>query len=584
MICGCSVLIDNEIKYAASEERFTRKKGDEGYAYNAINDALNFCNLKPNDIDHVIIAGNQYNLSTVLLRIYSSFSVKDQLESMEKYWHSVLTEGKTLNILDVFKEKLDLDRFPFNQSFAKELDLTKLEYPPTQENYKTVSDFWKKSIATHLDIDISKITHMEHESCHASYALYGSPFRENTIIFTADSWGDDLAATISVYDKSSQKIRRVKAYSDKDFVLAKFYRFCTLYLRLLPNSHEYKLMGLAPYYNGPMVKEVEKVFSDVQILDGLEFKCKKIPNYFEFIEENLKHFRFDHIAAGVQSFIEKMLVRWIKTAIIEFGGENVVFSGGISNNVKANMQIHKIPEVKNFFVCGSGGDESLSMGACYAYAESLELRPKPLRSLYLGSKPDYSENDLSMFKKYQILQFNGTEQILEELLDGKIVATCRGRMEMGQRALGNRSIISDPRNRHNIQKINRMIKNRDFWMPFAPIILEEYQDELIINPKKISSPFMTIAFDTVDGDKNIPSAIHQYDKTCRPQILEKSVNPILWQLIKKFYESTKIPALLNTSFNLHGEPIVRTVKDALHVFENSGLDVLWLENHIIKKI
>ena len=155
---------------------------------------------------------------------------------------------------------------------------------------------------------------------------------------------------------------------------------------------------------------------------------------------------------------------------------------------------------------------------------------------------------------------------------------------MGQRALGNRSIIADPRNVENIHKINHSIKMRDFWMPFAPVILFEQQDTLLENPKKIDSPFMTIAFNTIDGKNKIPVGIHQSDQTARAQLLRETQNPILWELINKFYEKTSIPALVNTSFNLHGEPIVKDLKDALRVFKNSGLDVLWLENHIIEKI
>jgi len=174
-------------------------------------------------------------------------------------------------------------------------------------------------------------------------------------------------------------------------------------------------------------------------------------------------------------------------------------------------------------------------------------------------------------------------QILEQILENKIVAVCRGRMEMGQRSLGNRSIIADPRTRSNVEKINNSIKKRDFWMPFAPVILEEYQDLLIKNPKKIDSPFMTITFETKDGKNKFPAAVHQADGTARAQLLKKEQNPILWSLIFKFYEKTGIPALLNTSFNLHGEPIVRTIQDALRVFDKSELEVLWLDEHIIEK-
>jgi len=135
----------------------------------------------------------------------------------------------------------------------------------------------------------------------------------------------------------------------------------------------------------------------------------------------------------------------------------------------------------------------------------------------------------------------------------------------------------------NELKINNSIKMRDFWMPFAPIILSEYQDLLIKNPKNLESPFMTIAFETKDGKNKIPAAVHQADGTARAQLLKKEQNPILWNLIFKFYEKTGVPALLNTSFNLHGEPIVRTVNDGLRVFKKSELEVLWLDNHIIEK-
>ena len=204
--------------------------------------------------------------------------------------------------------------------------------------------------------------------------------------------------------------------------------------------------------------------------------------------------------------------------------------------------------------------------------------------MYLGDNASYTESQLTQIDGIKINSFSSTEQILDHLLDNKIIGVCRGRMEMGQRALGNRSIICDPRSIQNVEKINDSIKNRDFWMPFAPIILDEYQDVLIENPKKLESPHMTIAFETKNGKELIPASVHRSDGTARAQLLKKSVNPELWNLIYSFYEKTGIPAVLNTSLNLHGYPIVRTIDDALHVFQNSKLDLLWLENHMIEKI
>lgn len=354
---------------------------------------------------------------------------------------------------------------------------------------------------------------------------------------------------------------------------------------MLPEDHEYKVMGLAPYYNGPKIEEVEQVFGSMQKLDGLEFKFnKKIGNIFDYLEENLKPFRFDHIAAGLQSFTEKILTKWIENVVHHFNSKSVVFSGGIAMNVKLNMKISQIPKIKKFFVCGGGGDVSLCMGSCYAYAQSQGVRPIPLENLYLGTPCKYSLEELTKLSKgYKITKFENSYQIVKRILDGKIVAVCRGRAEMGPRALGNRSIIADPRIRENIERINHKIKNRDFWMPFAPVILYEKQHEIIYNPKKILSPHMTIGFDTINGKERIPAAVHQYDGTARPMILKKEVNPLLWEILNKFYQKTKIPALLNTSFNLHGEPIVNDINDAMRVFEESGLDTLLLDFHILDK-
>lgn len=593
---GCSIFSDNEIKFAASEERYTRRKSEQAYPVNSINSALKYCKIKPNDIDYVVIASNKIPLIPIMIQYFTNFSIKDHFYLNEYYWHQVLTKKHQLKMTDLFEHKINFNQYPFNAAFFKELDLKKIEHGTLDDKDSTlqVSRFIKKTVSNHLGIDVSKINHVEHDSCHAAYALYGSPIREDgTLIFTADAFGDDLSATISTYDKKNNIIKRVKSYFHRDFVLARIYRLTTLLLRMYPNEHEYKVMGLAPYYNGPEVKEVEEIFANIQKLDGLEFKFNdQISDIFAYIQNELKHFRFDHIAAGLQSFTEKLLIRWFSNSLREYGGSSVVFSGGVSMNVKANMKIGQIQGIKNFFVCGAGTDETLSIGACYHFASEKKLMIKSLSSLYLGDASVYddeliykvtSTKDSNLFSNYKISNYNNVEQILEKILEKKIIATCRGRMEMGQRALGNRSILADPRDSHIVGKINRMIKSRDFWMPFAPVILYEYQDEIIVNPKKFDSPYMTLAFQTKDGATKIPAAIHQYDNTARPQILKKEVNLELWTLIKKFYDKTGVPALLNTSFNLHGEPIVCTINDAMRVFNNSGLDVLWLDRHIIEK-
>ena len=582
---GCAVLVDDKIIFSASEERYSRIKSDSSFPKNSINDALSFTGLKGTDFDKIIICGNKLSLLAPLMNEYSTFSVDDQTRAMEEYWYPNLVLGKNKSFLEVFKDKINLEQFPFNTEIGKNFDIFKLHNPYTEEDGKNVSSFFKQIIASLLGIEQEKIIHMEHDWCHAAYALYGSPIRDdNTLIVTADAWGDDLSGTLSVYSKEKGQIERVKEYNHNDFQLARIYRYTTLVLKMLANEHEYKVMGLASYYNGPMIEKVEKVFDTMLQNDGLEFIFNnEVLDIYDYLKNNLKNFRFDHIAAGLQSFTEKILVNWFSNTISRYNAKSVVFSGGVSMNVKANMKISQIPKIEKFFVCGAGTDETLPIGACYHWAEMNGIKPKPLDTLYLGSNAVYDEKDISSLAQYTVKKFNSEEQILEQILENKIVAVCRGKMEMGQRALGNRSIIADPRTRSNVEKINNSIKKRDFWMPFAPVILEEYQDLLIQNPKKIDSPFMTIAFETKDGKNKFPAGVHQADGTARAQLLKKEHNPILWNLIFKFYEKTGIPALLNTSFNLHGEPIVRTIQDALRVFDKSELEVLWLDEHIIEK-
>ena len=583
---GCALLIDNEIVFATSEERYSRIKSDSSFPLQSILHALKFAKIEGSDLDQVIICGNMLSLIPSLTNEYSTLDVDEQLKLMKDYWYPTLVEKKSISFLELIRDKINLDQYPFNTEFAKDFDYFALENPYTDDDAKRVSHFFKTVLSDLLKIEQSKIIHMEHDWCHAAYAFYGSPIRNgNTLVVTADAWGDDLSGSISIFDKEKNQLKRIKEYSHKDFQLARIYRYTTLYLRMLSNEHEYKVMGLAPYYTGSKREEVEKIFDKMLTLDGIEFHFnKEIPDIFNFLENNLNTFRFDHIASGLQKFTEKILVNWFTNLVDEYDSKSVVFSGGISMNVKANMLISNIPKIENFFVCGAGTDETLPIGACYHHAELNGVSPLPLETMYLGEKVEYGENEINTLKKYKISKYTDVDQILSHVLDNKIIAVCRGRMEMGQRALGNRSIIADPRNTENIQKINHSIKMRDFWMPFAPVVLFEKQEELLINTKKIDSPFMTITFNTIDGKKKIPVAVHQSDQTARAQILRKNQNSELWDLINKFYEKTGVPALVNTSFNLHGKPIVNNLQDALHVFENSGLDVLWLDNHIIEKI
>jgi len=256
-------------------------------------------------------------------------------------------------------------------------------------------------------------------------------------------------------------------------------------------------------------------------------------------------------------------------------------------------EIAKLSEVERMFVPGSGSDDSNCIGAAIGAAAELndgkiEGSTKVV-SLYLG--PDTNVDDVNevvvdaRLKKDYIVYDNPTyEMICDFLIKGFVIGRCQGRMEFGQRALGNRSIFADPLNIDIIPKINNMIKNRDFWMPFAPIIMDSYVEKYIVNPKNIDSPYMTIGFDTTEeGFKCMRAACHTADKSVRPQILHIDDNPYVYGLLECFSIMTGRGALLNTSFNLHGHPIVNTAKEAYQVFEKTELEGLLLEDVLIVK-
>ena len=282
-------------------------------------------------------------------------------------------------------------------------------------------------------------------------------------------------------------------------------------------------------------------------------------------------------------------------------------------NVKASKLIREMPGVEGFFPMPSAGDESTSIGAAqWVYAQRMieagqEPRIEPLGPLYLGdtiTERDVEDalakqmmvEDEEWFDPYgwegnppdgpweEIAHTSNVDDLAADLIaKGEIVARARGPMEFGARALGNRSILCDATDLRNVGVINSAIKSRDFWMPFAPTILEARMDELIKRP--IYAPYMTMAFDTTDaGQECFRAAMHQADFTVRPQILRASWNPEYYGILSKFEMATGHGGMLNTSFNLHGFPIVRSADDAMHVFLHSKLKYLVVGDYLLAKV
>ena len=435
------------------------------------------------------------------------------------------------------------------------------------------------------------ISYHDHHQTHAATAYYGlrTGSAEKYLVLTCDGDGDGLCATVRVMGGGED---RLVASTPWDNSLGALYSWVTFGMGFVPLEHEYKLMGMAPYASDHAAAEMAQIFAAYLQLDsnGLEFRrrtFRRTNDLSENLARDLKGKRFDHICAGLQRFTEDLLCQWTAAAVAATGVRRVLAAGGVFMNVKANKRIAELEGVESFEAFPSCSDETLSIGAYYleAVQRFSPDRLPPLKHFYLGDDLDTSETADSVrksgFPSTQPADMAAT--VAEILAAGQPVARCAGPMEFGARALGNRSILADPRNQDVVRVINQMVKKRDFWMPFAPMVMATRQDEYLQNPKRLTSPYMMMTFDTRDNFRDIISAVHNADLTCRAQILEQDQNPAMHDILRAFAERTGRGVILNTSFNLHGWPIVRTAADALHVFRNSGLEYLQVGPFLVSK-
>lgn len=582
-----AIMIDGKIVAAAQEERFSGLKGDYGYPQKAIQACLNTAGITPDQIDQVVLSSHNWNPVLTKIKRNANFSVSDWVREQREYWKPLLFEGKKVRYYDLFKDNSGFrydDTYPMEHLLDGYMDAHEMD---------EMKQLRKETVSRLLGVDIDRITTVTHEDCHTFYSYFGSHFREEALALTAEGIGDYSNGTVSRF---SEKGREELAATRENHI-GHIYQYMTLILGMKPSQHEYKLMGMAPYAN---VKELEKsytVFENVLKVDGLNIVYDEKPSdlYYHF-REALEGHRFDGMAGAVQLFTEKLLSQWVKNCVEATGISRIVFSGGVAQNIKANKSLMELDEVQDFCVCPAAGDASLPLGACY-YAmwkhlsengESLDVL-KPLEHMYLGPTFDNDAVEEVIQKqgvesRYTITRGVQPADVAKRLAEGSVIARCSGPMEFGLRALGNRSIMADPRNPEMLPKINRAIKFRDFWMPFTPSILQEREADYIVNPKGIQSPFMTMAFDSTPlARKDLSAALHPADQTVRPQILKKSHNPEYYAIIKEFEKITGVGGILNTSFNLHGDPIVLGPEAAIRTMDNSGLDGLLMNDVLIER-
>ena len=579
---AAAIIVDGEIIGAAQEERFTRKKHDASYPKNAINYVLKEAGLKLNDIDHVVFYEKPFLKFERLLETYVGFSpsgFKSFSMSMPLWLSEKLFQKKML--FEALKEQ--------------------------DNNFN----------------DIKKINFSEHHLSHAASAFFASPYEE-AIILTLDGVGEWATTTVSVGKNNKINILKEIHFPHS---LGLLYSAFTYFLGFKVNSGEYKVMGLAPYGEPKFKDIILGKLIDVKedgsfrlsmdyfnYATGLTMTNNKFAKLFNIErrkpEDNLLQIHMD-IAASIQSATEEIVLRITRFLSKEFKLENLCMAGGVALNCVANGKILKEGLFKNIWIQPASGDAGGALGAAQAfYYQELDnkrkiLKPDAMNGSYLGPKftDDQVEDELKSaganYKKLTLDQL--LKDTAKALSEEKAVGWFQGRMEFGPRSLGNRSIIADSRSEKMQKNLNLKVKYRESFRPFAPAVLFERVSEwfdinsespymlLVADVKKSKQLQMTEKQKSLFGiDKlnikrsSIPSVTH-IDYSARIQTVHKETNPIFHKLIEEFEGITKYPVLVNTSFNVRGEPIVCSATDAFNCFMGTDLDVLVCNNFILYK-
>ena len=579
---AAALVKEGEIIAAAQEERFSRKKHDPGYPFNAINYVLKESNLNLNEVDNIVFFEKPFLKFERLLETYMAFAPNG-------------FKSFSLSMPLWLREKLFQKKFLFDK--LKEHD----------KNFK----------------DIKKLKFSEHHYSHAASAFFPSPFEE-AIILTLDGVGEWATTTVAIGKKNKLEILKEIHFPHS---LGLLYSAFTYYTGFKVNSGEYKLMGLAPY-GKPTFKDIilEKL---LDLKEDGSFKLNmKYFNYAtgltmtndkfsELFGQPVRNPKKDlltefhmNIAASIQSVTEEVVLRITRNIISEYKIKNLCLAGGVALNCVANGKILKEKLIENIWVQPAAGDAGGSLGAALAYWHHELEKPREqlkdqMKGSYLG--PRFENNFIEAELKSLNAKYNkcSREEIInltaKELAKEKTVGWFQGRMEFGPRALGGRSILADPRSEKMQKELNIKIKFRESFRPFAPSVLREDVNEWFELDN--DSPYMLLVSE-VKKDKQIKMkpedenlfgieklnikrssipAITHVDYSARIQTVHKETNPRYYDLIKEFKKNTNCPVLVNTSFNVRGEPIVCSIKDAFNCFMGTNLDILVIEDYILYK-
>ncbi len=465
---------------------------------------------------------------------------------------------------------------------------------------KLIEEQLKISFSNELKKRLPEIIFLSHHDCHAASAIFCTEFKESNIL-TIDGSGEDLCTVI--YEFKNKKLKRIKEFK-LPHTLGGFYATFTEFLGFIPNIDEGKVMGLAAYgkYSEKIQGKLDKILkidfkkNDYKINDNMRYVGKH--NYgFKFTDQFVKLFgkkrtknisplkkNFADLAFNVQKRLEDTVLMLARYAYSKNNIKNLCIAGGVGMNCKMNGEILRSNFIENLFVQPASADNGVSLGAALLLNyKKKKIKRIKLNNLYYG--PNYLDKDVKKIlqkKKINFIKHNNIEKHLaRQIFKKKIIARFDGRMEFGARSLGNRSILANPFFKDIRKYVNLKVKNRENWRPFCPSILEEDFEKIFLGNYK--PKFMTVAIHIKEEFKKIlPSCVHE-DNTVRVQVVSKKANPKFWKLLNEFKKLSGYGILINTSFNVQGEPIVCKPEDALRTFYSSGIDELSIGNFLIKK-
>ena len=439
------------------EERFSRVKADSGFPKQSLDYSKKRYPKFMKSIDYVGIASKKIDFYSMATKRYPKFKIKDFLIEDKVFWEPFLSHNKKIDPVKAMKNYINfkLSHYPLKRLKDK-------------NNYFEINKMRLKFTAEYLQINPSKIEFVDHHTCHAHHGFYSCKNKKNALIFTIDGYGDDTNAAVFI-----EKDNRLNClYRTNLFNIGRIYSLITLYLGMKPAEHEYKVMGLAPYAREHDIKPILKIFKETYYISGLKIKIKKkIKNHYKYFKNKFEEsgFRFDAIAGALQLYTEELLIEWIKNWTKFKRKTKVILSGGVALNIKACKRISELKNIKQLEVPMGSGDESLSHGAAQFVhmKKNPKIKLKEISSPYIGA--GYNRKDVLDFKKnkhiirnFKITEGVNVKKIAKLLSKGNIIANLRGNSEFGPRALGNRSLLADPRDTKVVKILNDSIKHRDF--------------------------------------------------------------------------------------------------------------------------